>query len=63
MSPLKGSSTSKKNSTKTSSGEGTIRMNVNIPRSFYKRIKQKALDENTTVTDIVMKALEGYLSK
>jgi NRPS condensation-like uncharacterized protein len=63
MSPLKGSSTSKKNPTKTSPDEETIRMNVNIPRSFYKRIKQTALDENTTVTDIVMKALEGYLSK
>lgn len=43
--------------------EDTIRMNVNIPKDFYKKIKQKALDENTTVTDIVKQALNEYMSK
>ncbi len=40
-----------------------IRMNVNISKAFHKKIKQRALDEDTTVTEIVMKALEKYLSK
>lgn len=43
--------------------EETIRMNVNIPKAFHKKIKQKALDEDTTVTDIVIKALTEYMSK
>lgn len=43
--------------------EGTIRMNVNIPKDFYKKIKQKALNEDTTVTDIVKQALNEYMSK
>ncbi len=40
-----------------------MRMNVNISKAFHKKIKQRALDEDTTVTRIVMKALEVYLSK
>lgn len=43
--------------------EDTIRMNINIAKSFHKQIKQKALDEETTVTDIVIKALNEYLEK
>lgn len=43
--------------------EETIRMNVNISKIFHKRIKQKALDEDTTVTEIVIKALNEYMSK
>lgn len=43
--------------------EDTIRMNVNIPKDFYKKIKQKALDEDTTVTDIVKQALTEYINK
>jgi hypothetical protein len=43
--------------------EETIRMNVNILRGFYKQIKQKALDENITVTELVSKAVKEYISK
>lgn len=43
--------------------EEKIRMNVNIPKSFYKKIKQKALDEDSTVTDIVMMSLKQYIEK
>ena len=43
--------------------ETTIRMNVNIPKELHKRIKQKALDEDTTITELVMKAVNEYLSK
>ncbi len=45
------------------SEEDTIRMNVNISKTFHKQIKQKALDEDTTVTEIVMKSLKEYMSK
>jgi predicted HicB family RNase H-like nuclease len=43
--------------------EESIRMNVNISKSFHRQIKQWALDEDTTVTDIVMKALKAYMNK
>lgn len=43
--------------------EETIRMNVNISKAFHKQIKQKALDEDTTVTEIVIKALKEYMSE
>jgi len=43
--------------------EVTIRMNINIPRGFHKQIKQKALDENVTVTELVSKAVKEYISK
>jgi predicted HicB family RNase H-like nuclease len=43
--------------------EATIRMNINIPRDFHKQIKQKALDENITVTELVSKAVKAYISK
>jgi predicted HicB family RNase H-like nuclease len=43
--------------------EATIRMNVNIPKELHKKIKQKALDEDTTITELVIKAMNEYLSK
>ncbi len=43
--------------------EEFIRMNVNISKAFHKQVKQRALDEDTTVTEIVMKALKEYISK
>ncbi|QLH42447.1 MAG: hypothetical protein HWD59_06835 [Coxiellaceae bacterium] len=43
--------------------EEITKMNVNVPKSFYKQIKQRALDEDTTVTEIVIKALRQYLNK
>lgn len=48
---------------KNSLPTGNIRMNVNITKSFYKRIKQRALNEDKTIKDIVIKALEEYLNK
>lgn len=38
-----------------------VRMNVNIPKSFYKKIKHQALDEEITITELVLKALKQYL--
>lgn len=43
--------------------EKMIRLNVNVSKSFYKQIKQKALDEESNVTEIVKKALIEYMSK
>lgn len=43
--------------------EEKIRMNVNIPKPFYKKVKQRALDEDVTVTELVSKALYEYMSK
>lgn len=39
------------------------RMSINILKTFHKQVKQRALDENTTITAIVIKSLEAYLSK
>lgn len=41
----------------------TIRMNINMPKAFYKKIKQRALDEDITITDLVLKATTEYMSK
>ena len=41
----------------------TIRMNINISKKLHKKIKQKALDEDTTITKIVIEAINEYLSK
>ena len=49
--------------TSTEDREEVTKMNVNVPKSFYKRIKQKALDEDTSVTEIVIRALSQYLNK
>ena len=43
--------------------EEIVKMNVNIPKSFHKKIKQKALDEDTTITEVVRKSLDEYMSK
>jgi predicted HicB family RNase H-like nuclease len=42
--------------------EETIRMNINISKIFHKQIKQKALDEDITVTELVSKAIKAYIS-
>jgi len=43
--------------------EDTVRMNVNISKVFHKQIKQKALDENITVTELVCKSIKEHISK
>lgn len=44
-------------------GEESIRININIPKDFHKQLKQKALDEDTTIKDIVIRALNAYMGK
>ncbi len=43
--------------------EDTVRMNVNLPKPFYKAVKHRALDMGVTVTAIVKNALDEYISK
>jgi hypothetical protein len=43
--------------------ERTTRLNMNIPKSFHKKLKQRALDENITVTELAMKALSKYIGE
>lgn len=43
--------------------KNTTRMNINLPKYFHKMLKQKALDENSSITDLVKKALGEYMSK
>ena len=40
-----------------------IRMNINISNEFYKKIKQRAINEDTSITEIVKKALVKYMAK
>ena len=39
-----------------------IKMNVNIPKALHKKVKQKALDEDTTVTELVIDMLTKLVS-
>lgn len=41
----------------------TVRMNVNIPKPFYKAVKRKAFEMEVTITEIVKNALDEYISK
>lgn len=43
--------------------EEFMRMNVNIPKTFHKKIKRFALEKDTTITEVVIKAVEEYMSK
>ncbi|TLY47049.1 MAG: hypothetical protein E6K54_07355 [Gammaproteobacteria bacterium] len=41
----------------------TIRMNINVPRVFYKEIQHKALDEDISVTEFVIRAIKNFMEK
>lgn len=43
--------------------ETFIRMNVNITKDFHKKIKQRALDQDITVTELIHKAVDKYLNE
>ena len=45
------------------STEETVRMNINVSKAFYKQIKQKALDDDITVTELVLKALKEQIKQ
>ena len=50
----------------------TIRMNINVPKAFYKEIQHKAfykeiqhkaLDEDISVTEFVIRAIKNFMEK
>ena len=43
------------------SSEPTRRMNVEVPASLHRRIKMASAAGDTTITEIVIDALEDYL--
>lgn len=43
--------------------EETTRLNAMIPVSLHKRVKLQAVEEERSITDIVIEALDEYLSK
>jgi hypothetical protein len=45
-------------------GEGEkARLNVDIPKEVYRKLKRRAVDEDTTVTEIILKLVTEYLSE
>jgi hypothetical protein len=55
--------TTPKHKTETNKDSKTSRLNIILPKDFHKKIKQRALDEDITVTDLIYKAVEEYLEK
>jgi len=43
--------------------EGDVRLNVNIPKRLHKALKRKAVEDDSTTTALVIKALNDHLSK
>tara|TARA_B100001093_G_C26497461_1_gene871721 strand:- start:296 stop:490 length:195 start_codon:yes stop_codon:yes gene_type:complete len=43
--------------------KGTVKINMNIPKSFHKKIKRLATDHDITLTDLVKNALYKYMNK
>lgn len=40
-----------------------VKTNISLPKSFHKKIKQRALDEDITVNALALKALKEYIEK
>lgn len=65
---LRAKSTRRDNDTKAKvledvSTEPSKRLNTEIPSGLHKEVKTRAAQEDTSITDIVIKALYEYLSK
>jgi len=45
------------------SKEETTRLNANVPKSFYRQVKSYAAENDTNITDLVVAALDEYMSK
>ncbi len=43
--------------------EGVVRLNVNVPKSFYKEVKRWALENDMTITKMVIEALKRYMAE
>jgi hypothetical protein len=43
-------------------GEDKVRLNADIPRALYKKVKRRAVGADTTITGSILKLLAEYLS-
>lgn len=43
--------------------EETVRLNANVPKSLYRQVRLHAVMHDTTITSLVLEALNEYLSK
>lgn len=43
--------------------EEVVKMVINVPRGFHRQIKQIALNEDTTVTELVNRSIREYINK
>lgn len=43
--------------------EETMKMNINIDKQFHKEVKQYALSNDMTVTDLILTSLRLYMKK
>lgn len=43
--------------------EETIKMNININKQFHKEVKQYALSNDMTVTDLILTSLRLYMKR
>lgn len=41
----------------------TMKMNINIDKSFHKEIKRYALEHDITVTDLILTSVHKYINK
>ena len=41
----------------------TARLNVNVPRELYKELRMKALQQDTSVSALVIKLLVAYVNE
>lgn len=42
--------------------DSIIKININVKRSLYKKLKFQAVNNETTMTDIIIRAVETYVS-
>jgi len=40
-----------------------MKMNINITKSFHKEIKHYALEHDITITELIKRSLQEYMSK
>lgn len=40
-----------------------VRINFDVSRSFHKQLKQRALDENLKIKELILNAVNEYLSR
>jgi len=46
-----------------SAKEKTMKMNINIAKSFHKEIKRYALEHDTTITELIHMSLQEYMKE